>query len=615
MPKSPSGRCYPINFLLQRSSINAKGMKQNTHILSVTAEYLSWHRSLLRKVRQLAFGHFSITVLLFIIAQFSVVLAFFLPVKVIFMAASGGISRYMRSFVTPDNKEMAMVLIAIASVCFYLLYLAADYFANKISQKAATKLLSKTEKLALFRDEDKIAKNFFLKFCRSMGSMVIVVAGFMLGMYFSTFLFTALFIVILVEYTGIGVYWQLLQKTGSVEAQVQFVENQPRLLRYLSNLNFFVGFALLLYVFTYDDTFGLLVGILSFILFRQIMQQLFSAVRDMLFLHKNKPKIDALFYTNIHYAPPISQKDNRFIEAISVEQRQTWIKKVLKNNNLVIESEWEWIDIIGKNIALFKAIGHNGKGETFFVKIYNNDKSLLYNQEKIIFSAFSSDTSVMPTLISSHHYHGCNILFFKDRNVNKPDKKDMKSAIRDAENAILALEPDTSLISRSLRAKPSLPERLTKEKISRLYVAANPGQETFDLNKLLEKYATLKKELSTIPLAVRNPDLKSANMMLGTDGKPMVMVWSKWSLDPIGAGLSPKRNNAEIQEILDNEKTRRTDIDDVTPNMLRLANFAERLESAVDRQKYQEGIELVPELLFCLNNKKSIDGDPQYQSL
>ena len=571
----------------------------------LTIDYLVWQTSLFRKVRRLVLGYLLLTIILFNISQVSALLAFFLPLKVIIMVASDGIPRYLRFIVTPENRNLSIVLFSMLAVGFYLLHLLCDYLSDIASQKAAIKILARADKITLFDNENQLAKEFFLKLSCNIGTVLMVVCGFALGLYLSLVLFGVLIAVVIIEYIGFGFFWKRYLRPGCLDARIKFVKALPNRLNFFSSFNFFVGFCLLIYVFFNDPNFGLLSGLLSFILFRQIMTKIQAAFKDVFFLHKNRAKIDALFYTHIHYEAPVSHTENSFMDIIAPGNREAWLTALARNHDIVIEENWTWLDVPGKNVAIFGANEADSE-KAIYVKIYGTDQTLRSNYEKMILDAFSKKSFLIPTLVFEYTYSGFKMFVYQDLPIFpiQHKGKTLKNAMDEARVAMWQLQPDARLVSQCSRTKPLLPARLSEEKLSQLLIAACTNQEKEQVRRLMAAYDHLRQLLNRMPLFVFNPLLNALNLMMRSDGKPMLFSWTQWSLEPIGVGLPRKTNQAYLEKILKQASEKRPDLLEVTPEMVLITGYASRLDIAITMQNFRQGLQLVPNLLDYLDRCK-----------
>lgn len=566
-------------------------------LVKITLEYLNWQRSLIRKVSHLTLGYLLLGTALSTISQVLMFLAFFFPFKVIILIATPGVPRYLRFIVTPENRDIAIVAFAAASILFYLLHLFADYLAAKISHKAGVKLLAKSQKLALFNKENQLACNFFLKLCRSIGTLLMTIGGLALGLYLSSLVFGSLIGVVVLEYILLGFIWKKVDRPERLDARLRFLNKLPNLLKFLSNLNFFVAFGLLIYVFIANPQFGFIRGILSFILSRQILQRMLTLIQDSFSLHLEKPKINALFYTNIYYQPLVSHREKSFLDLMLPHNREEWLTEVVRSCGIKSEGGWRWFDVSGRNMALLASRETGSENMDIYVKIFGSNNELLCNHEKMIFDAFGKASSLVPEPMTGCTYLDFQLVIFKGPTVQDIGKSRKKQIVRQATIDMWSMKPGGSLISQFCRTKPLLQQSLTEDAVSKLFIGAESTEARKLVQDMLDSFSACIEVVSKMPLIIHNPDIYISNIAVGDDEKPMLINWCNWSLAPLMVKIFPMTKASELQEILNEVSQSRSDFKDVSPSMVLLTSHAFQLRKETTAQNFKKGIELLPGLL------------------
>ncbi|HSM47145.1 MAG TPA: hypothetical protein VK872_04960, partial [Draconibacterium sp.] len=143
-----------------------------------------------------------------------------------------------------------------------------------------------------------------------------------------------------------------------------------------------------------------------------------------------------------------------------------------------------------------------------------------------------------------------------------------------------------------------------------LLIAACTNQEKEQVKRLIAVYEHLRQLLNMMPLFVFNPLLNALNLVMRSDGKPMLFSWTQWSLEPIGVGLPRKANQAYLEKILKQASEKRPDLLEVTPEMVLITGYASRLDIAITMQNFRQGLQLVPNLLDHLEQCKLSSKQP-----
>src|SRR5690554_4218870 len=119
-------------------------------LYKVIVVYARWSLAVTRKLVSLTFFPTLAGVLLTFISQFSRLLAFFLPLKVIVLIGSSGIPRYFPSSWAAFDRETLVVALSFSAVAFYVVYLLADHLVAVFSNREADEVILSARKMALF---------------------------------------------------------------------------------------------------------------------------------------------------------------------------------------------------------------------------------------------------------------------------------------------------------------------------------------------------------------------------------------------------------------------------------------------------------------------------------
>ena len=273
-----------------------------------------------------------------------------------------------------------------------------------------------------------------------------------------------------------------------------------------------------------------------------------------------------------------------------------------EQNHIAIEGEWNWLDVYGKNMALFGAREENSEN-AIYVKVYGTDQSLQYNYEKMILNTFSKKSSLMPLLLMEFKYLDFQMLVYQDLPVMTIQQmnKSVISAMNEAMVEMWQLRPCARFISQCSRTKPLLSARLSEEKLSQLLVSAWTHQEKEQVKRLLNQHDHLMQLLNAMPLFVFNPVLNMLNLMVRIDGRPISFSWSNWSLEPIGVGVPERVERVCLEDMLKKASEKCRDLFEVTPEMVLMSGYASKLEAAISAQNFRQGLQFVPHLLENLD--------------
>ena len=115
-----------------------------------------------------------VSLVVFLVGQFSMVLAFFLPLKVIIILGTEGLPGYLHPYIEESQKDLLTIYLASAALGFYTIFLLSDWCTNTISGSAAEKVRRRAKKISFFEGEEKFAKDVFFRLMRMTGSFSLV---------------------------------------------------------------------------------------------------------------------------------------------------------------------------------------------------------------------------------------------------------------------------------------------------------------------------------------------------------------------------------------------------------------------------------------------------------
>jgi hypothetical protein len=478
-----------------------------------------------------------------------------------------------------------------------------EYWAGATSQRAVESIKTRSKKIELFLNEDDFTKDVYLRVTRSLGTLLLVIIGFGFGFYLNTLIFSVLLSLIFIEYVFFCVYWRYLQDPKRYAQKVKFNKSRNDLLRNISTANFYAGFALVVLVFFQNPDFGVYNGILCFLLTRQIMQRIFSRLQDAFALYSNKSKINVLFYTNIHYNPPVVHFDKSFVHFVQPENLDNWIHEILRTLPFSVLDRWAWVDVAGKNIGCLAAPLVDDDSYSVFVKIFGADQKMSFEQEKLVLQQCSTKSQIFPDFLCEYSFSTFNFLIYKAPALGRRKEKEPKEIMLMVRAAVMSVQLENRFVSLCQRTKPLLAQRITKNKLNLLYVSANSDEEKQAVDQLLASYDHYVDTLASVPPSLLNPDINPYNLMKKEDGTPTLIAWHRWTMEPLGAGLPLHLLEvSDVEVLLDHMSRQRDDMENINCKMIMLVAYSFHLDNSLVEQNFRKAIELVPSILECLDD-------------
>lgn len=584
-------------------------------LFKATREYLGWMRALLRKIAGLTPGYLLLNIFLYGFSELASFFAFFLPLKILILVGTTGVPAYLKlMFVTQENKAEAIIVLSVGAVLLFLLSLNADKLTQRCSEKAGAKLMLKSKKVAILRNGTMFATTVYQKLTTTLGGLLMGITGMAAGFYLNPPIFLLLSASCVVEYFVFVYMVERAQKPERHQEKIKLQSTARKRIGFCSNINFYAGFACLVYVFYVDQNFGLLKGFLSFILMQRVMKWFVLAVKGALYLNKNKYKINALFFTNTAYQPKISSHEIGFVEMLALDKEKKWISGQLEAQGIEHDGRWVWHDLPEKNIALLESKSTEDN-RSVYVKLFAPSQAGFCAHEKAFFSKFSSTSPLVPELITDFEYCGFVGFVYSAPEACVHDSAVVKKMADKARVDLWTIRPDDKLVSKCKRSRPVLVERFDEALIDNLSIAASTPEDYAMIEATKKEMPNIRAVIESMPYIVTAPKFKSGYLLF-SEQQPMLFSLGKWSVDHLGAGTPFKYSYQRCKEIFDEVSVLRSDFGDLKPEDYFIVSAASKIEQLILRQDYRMALGLLPTLLqgdFTSENGSFLDNDNDSQ--
>jgi hypothetical protein len=169
---------------------------------------------------------------------------------------------------------------------------------------------------------------------------------------------------------------------------------------------------------------------------------------------------------------------------------------------------------------------------------------------------------------------------------------------------LLQLEPPQALVTRYRRSRPLLGQRIDRAMLLRLRVAIETAEQERCAAEVVRRLPSLlERRLDTLPLVLLNPDMNQATIWVDElEEKPVLLNWTRWSLDPAGAGWGEREEDLErLVAALEQAVPRRPCLSQVRPKQAKLSALTYALEARLSKQQFPEALDLVARILELLD--------------
>ncbi|WP_140162446.1 hypothetical protein [Billgrantia desiderata] len=502
---------------------------------------VKWIKSLSAKFFRVVPAFTTVIVFLTLVSQLATLLASFLPLKVIIMLGSDGIPRYFPASFSEVDRDVLIAALSAGTVGFFLLHLLAERMIASVTSVSTSRLLSKSEKMVLFENQDEVAASSYQRYSRAFASVFfIALTLFGLGWFYPrmSIVITGYFLAVLL------LFWLLCKKSSSFRERLE--SNFSPLLNLAGGVGFFVSFAFLVADFIFWSPPGVIIAIVSLLLSRQIMQRASGMVSDFTSLYRQRAKLDALFFHGKVLLPQQARPEKTLWLLLETENRQRWVAAVL--NELVGSDEnkpiCRWQQLGTANVVGLIA---TRAGQQYLIKLFSINRSSWALHETTLMAELSSDFPA-PRWVGTTQVEKFHCLVYELPHGQPPDADQVKAFCHQLRQELLAVQPQREALARYRRSKAMLWQRLAFSSLERLKVAADIPEQQQDLSTLLEMLPYLHQQLKTLPVVFFSPEINQDAMWIPStyaeqSETPLLLNWGRWSLEPVGAGWPEAEKN------------------------------------------------------------------------
>lgn len=244
-----------------------------------------WLSTFFKRLWRVAALHFLGSVFASLCSQVFQIAAFLLPLKVMILLGSPGVPRYFPSVLADVDRERLILMLAAAAVALYLAHLLMEFMGTLLAQTGGQRLVDCHQEQEPSAKQKKIALTFYRGFITfSSGSFFALGVLLFLGFVHPVLLWVVLgyFVLCFVVATWFFSWFPTFRESNSARFK--------RIIDILSAIGFLLVFGFLVADFLYGAAEGLLLGILSLLLCRQMFSRLAMALKSIerLYSHRDR---------------------------------------------------------------------------------------------------------------------------------------------------------------------------------------------------------------------------------------------------------------------------------------------------------------------------------------
>ncbi|WP_208854108.1 DUF308 domain-containing protein [Thioalkalivibrio sp. ALJ1] len=523
-----------------------------------------------------------------LVSQLSMLLAFFLPLKVIILLGSDGIPRYFPPAFEQFDRNALIVWLSIATVAFYALYLLAERIVEFGGEWGSRSLLARSRKMVLFEYQDELAARAYKRHAEVIaGAVFLLLAVAVLFWLYPGVAFLVTGYLLIVTTVLISV---LVVSTGF---RSRFRQKMNGWLSILSGTGFMLAFAYLVIDFLYLDPPGLIPAIIALLLARQSLGRLSSLILRLMEQHSQKAKLGALFFHSTAFIPEGDGKQETIWTLLAPEARQDWVPKLLEgmiDEPVPAETEIQWWQTDLSHVGVLHCVVPGKR--SLFVKLFAPRRASLALHEATLLADAPSGLPglewIGATEIQGFH---CHVLQAPEE---LPERQgDTSRGLGDIRKALLLVSPPQALLTRYQRSRLMLWQRLHEGMLDRLQVAVTDSEMQGNLDALRTQLQAWRDQLAALPPTITSLGIRPGNIVLTRSGQACLIHWGRWMIEPAGACWPGKPKSLPAFE-------ETSDMISCPPEGMMLAALSFEFEQLFDRQRYSRALRLVPRILRSL---------------
>ena len=528
-------------------------------------QYWQWYWSVFRElIRRKYLSTFTVVVLSVssIVTGF---LAFMLPLKVIILAGSDRVPRYFAFFITDETKmDWIIGLTAGAIVCF-VLTLLFDAITKKVSERAGTEVLAEANQLALASDQDKVVGSFYSKICSVQAGLIFGGLSMALLLLLHPVVFGLIVGLVTLEWL-LSIWVVRGNDDHSPKGLKRYV-----LVRYkdyvslLSNINFLIGFLVILVPYLLGDDRNIIISLISFLLLRRMLTVISSMVKTSIELEKNRQKINALLFRHHKVVTKHRSATLAMLDFLAKDHRSVFFNDALQQPKLLLDGNARsksaikntadstktdyqvyWQDSTLKNFkTLFlwpvdkksalssSRLRDDKNGVVLQAQILSPKQAHLLDNEDLLFSFLNRHQVSAPSVISRFE-QGKIKGQIVDVGTGEPFGGGWAELQARLFNNLWSIRPDDGLIDAYCATHYLLPDRINEELLKKVQLGVDTIEEVTVFDTFKASLEEIRTTLNRIPLYVHNDEITARNVVSAVDGSPIVVSWASWTLEPVG---------------------------------------------------------------------------------
>lgn len=566
---------------------------------------IKWLLGILRAYMRVRPVATTAVIVLSVLSRVANLLAFLLPLKVILLAGSDGIPKYFTPFISAEDKLSWILGLAGAAVVSYLLTLIFGEFSKRLVDSGSSKVLEGANKLALVGKQREQARSNYSKVTQIAADGVFAIVCLAVLAVVSPVLLGVLVGLVISELVFTGVVLNSNRIAFIRGVRVYIDQSISEYLKILSSLNFMVGFFVILAPFLSGRDSNILLAILAVLLVRRVLPALESVVVGIAGLYKQRHLVDPLVFRGRQSQKKESNENQLVREFFSKEARKALAEKVLASARPeleVVDVSWQDSPITGAYTFVIICEGLDSVRRVYLQQqVFPPSQAHLLGHEDLLFSMVKRRDLNGPEMLSRFREDSFECQICDYGSGYAVQASEYKEALTGLVGDLWSFTPPRKLMKAFNSGRAPLSGRLTKGFVKRLAVAVDCDAEFRIFQQLQARLSDIRVRLERLPLHVFNPNVSRANIVRLRSGAFGFMGWTRWTIEPIGAGTPSVLERGRLMGMLERVNSRRRDLEfEIGLSDVEFAQTCWNLELAISRGKYKEALGVAANLVSKL---------------
>lgn len=533
----------------------------------------------------------------------SIIVTFILPLKIILLAASPSVPRYFAGIITDENREIWIGSLAGGTIIFYLASLALDERMRKLIDNFSSDIIERTNIVHKRADEREKASQVCQLLLRANAAVIFAAIALVVIFWlepvlgFIITLLIGVLVLINVLLLGTRIGYPFVRLRGII------TDNPKRYVQFNSFVVFLVGFFVILMPFLSGKGGNALVALITFIVLRQALSgietavinydTLFSRRNQLFFLTRSTEGVDLVDHRQS--APPF----DRFTKA----ERDEWVLRSLATtDNEAKVLSCVWIDPASPHERDFDVTTHGDDGfRSYRLRItLPGSRHVLANQD-LLAQFNEGNARLSPPIISRFSLGENTCITYDTTGLEILDPTEQSRMEEEFLLGCWSFMPPKKLVAAYRRSHVDLADRFTKRMIADLQAAADNPEEQNLVRQLDEALPAIREHLERAPFYIHFERRSADWLRIGPDGRCRTLYPGHWHIEPVGARLPKKICSDTLSAALERARHSREDIPHAWgPTDASLVNSCARLVPLIKNRKLKECLATVETLLSLL---------------